>query len=347
MKWPKIRLRRVDVERMLIACSAALVLMLSVRGRSMEKEPYEEPLEDIPVSGTAASASATELQQTVVYYEDGDGYLVPVQRDVERQDGIAKATLNLMVQSARNDMDAARLGLIPVVPEGTTFDLDIANGHARVDMSRAVLSAADKQQEENMRTAIVWALTEFDTVKDVSFLVDGQQRDTLTHGTNISGSYTRVGLNQEEATQEVFGGASEVQLYFPAQDGRLLVPVSRTVYSSDDVATAVFEFLRGPKADSGLEMPLPEDTQLLGVSVKDGVVTINFSKGFTQIAEQSDGGVQAMRALMLTCTRYPGVKRVKILVDGEPYEMPTQDTPTFANIASEVENSFPEVMIIE
>ncbi len=347
MKWPKIRLRRVDVERMLIACSAALVLMLSVRGRSMEKEPYEEPLEDIPVSGTAASASATELQQTVVYYEDGDGYLVPVQRDVERQDGIAKATLNLMVQSARNDMDAARLGLIPVVPEGTTFDLDIANGHARVDMSRAVLSAADKQQEENLRTAIVWALTEFDTVKDVSFLVDGQQRDTLTHGTNISGSYTRVGLNQEETTQEVFGGASEVQLYFPAQDGRLLVPVSRTVYSSDDVATAVFEFLRGPKADSGLETPLPEDTQLLGVSVKDGVVTINFSKGFTQIAEQSDGGVQAMRALMLTCTRYPGVKRVKILVDGEPYEMPTQDTPTFANIASEVENSFPEVMIIE
>ena len=347
MKWPKIRLRRVDVERMLIACSAALVLMLSVRGRSMEKEPYEEPLEDIPVSETAVSASSKELQQTVVYYEDGDGYLVPVQRDVERQDGIAKATLNLMVQSARNDMDAARLGLIPVVPEGTTFDLDIANGHARVDMSRAVLSAADKQQEENLRTAIVWALTEFDTVKDVSFLVDGQQRDTLTHGTNISGSYTRVGLNQEEATQEVFGGASEVQLYFPAQDGRLLVPVSRTVYSSDDVATAVFEFLRGPKADSGLETPLPEDTQLLGVSVKDGVVTINFSKSFTRIAEQSDGGVQAMRALMLTCTRYPGIKRVKILVDGEPYEMPTQDTPTFANIASEVENSFPEVMIIE
>ena len=46
-----------------------------------------------------------------------------------------------------------------------------------------------------MRTAIVWALTEFDTVKDVSFLVGGQKRDTLTHGTNISGSYTRVGLN--------------------------------------------------------------------------------------------------------------------------------------------------------
>ena len=143
MKRPRIRLARADIERILIACSAALVLVLSFSGRGMETEPYEEPLEEIPTSETAASATQAQTQTTVVYYEDGDGYLVPVQRDVERQDGIAKATLNLMVQSARNDMDAARLGLIPVVPEGTTFDLDIANGHARVDMSRAVLSAAD------------------------------------------------------------------------------------------------------------------------------------------------------------------------------------------------------------
>ena len=347
MKWPKIRFKRADVERVLIACSAALVLLLSVQSRNVELEPYEEPLEDIPVGEVSAAALQRDMQDTVVYYEDGDGYLVPVQRQVERQDGIAKATLNLMVQSARNDMDAARLGLIPVVPEGTTFDLDISQGHARVDLGKNVLAASDKQQEENLRTAIVWALTEFDTVKDVSFLVGGQKTDSLTHGTNISGSYTRVGLNQEEPAQEVFSGANELQIYVPAQDGRLLVPVSRTVYSEDDVATAVFEFLRGPKADSGLNEPLPEKAQLLGVDVKDGVVTINFSRAFTQIAEQSDGGVQAMRALMLTCTRYPGIKKVKILVEGEPYEMPEQNVPTFANVASEVENQFPEVMMIE
>lgn len=350
MKWPKmpkIRLKRVHVERTLIASSAALVLLLSVSSRNVETEPYEEPLDSIPQAQAAVSASAEDMQQTVVYYEDGDGYLVPVQRDVLRQDGIAKATLELMVQSARNDMDAARLGLSPVVPEGTTFELDIADGHARVDLGREALSASDKQQEENMRTAIVWALTEFDTVKDVDFLVDGQKRDTLTHGTNISGSYTRVGLNQEEPAAETFAGASEVQMYFPAQDGRLLVPVSRTVYSDDDVATAVFEFLRGPKEDSGLETPLDEDVQLLGVAVKDGVVTINFSSEFTKIAERSDGGVQAMRALMMTCTRYPGIKKVKVLVDGEPYQMPVSDVPTFANVAAEVESQFPEVMLIE
>lgn len=264
-----------------------------------------------------------------------------------RQDGIAKATLELMVQNPRNDMDAARLGLVPVVPEGTTFDLDISGGHARVDMSAQVLNAQDKQQEENMRTAIVWALTEFDTVKDVHFLVDGQNRGTLTHGTNIGGSYTRVGLNREAVSQETFADSDEIQVFFPTQNGRLLVPVSRTIYGSDDVATAVFEFLRGPKADSGLETPLAQSVQLLGIDVSDGTVTINFSGDFTKIAEQSDGGIQAMRALMMTCTRYPGIKKVKILVDGKPYQLPVTDVPTFANIASEVENSYPEVMMIE
>ena len=111
MKLPKIRIKRADVERALIGCSAALVLLLSVSGRGTQKEPYEEPLEEVPQAEVAVSGKAQDMQQTVVYYEDGDGYLVPVQRDVARQDGIAKATLELMVQSARNDMDAARLGL--------------------------------------------------------------------------------------------------------------------------------------------------------------------------------------------------------------------------------------------
>ena len=346
MKWPKIRIRRETIERTLIVCSVALVLLLSIKRGGTNSEPYEEPLEDIPEISVSAT-QAEDTRQTVVYYEDGDGYLVPVQRDVTRQDGIAKATLELMVQNPRNDMDAARLGLVPVVPEGTTFDLDISGGHARVDMSAQALNADDKQQEENMRTAIVWALTEFDTVNDVNFLIDGKSRGTLTHGTNIGGSYTRVGLNLEDQSESTFADSDEIQVFFPAQDGRLLVPISRTVYGSDDVATAVFEFLRGPKADSGLETPLEQSVQLLGIDVSDGVITINFSGDFTKIAEQSDGGVQAMRALMMTCTRYPGIKKVKILVDGKPYQLPVTEVPTFANVASEVEHSYPEVMMIE
>ena len=142
MKWPKVKVSRAQAERVLIASSAALVLLLSVSGRNAETEPYEERLEEIEQAELSVAAPLKELQQTVVYYEDADGYLVPVQRDVARQTGIAKATLSLMVQSAKNDMDAARLGLSPILPEGTTFDLDISQGHARVDLSSHALRAA-------------------------------------------------------------------------------------------------------------------------------------------------------------------------------------------------------------
>lgn len=36
----------------------------------------------------------------VCWYEDGEGYLVPVTRQIPLQDGVAKATLSLMVKSS-------------------------------------------------------------------------------------------------------------------------------------------------------------------------------------------------------------------------------------------------------
>ena len=66
----------------------------------------------------------TMAQSSVVYYQDNNGYLVPVMREMPLQDGIARATLAMMVSSPHNDMEAARLGLRTVMPEGTDIDLD-------------------------------------------------------------------------------------------------------------------------------------------------------------------------------------------------------------------------------
>ena len=72
---------------------------------------------------------------------------------------------------------------------------------------------------------------------------------------------------------------------------------------------------------------------------------INLSKEFEQVLSQSDGGKRALRAMMLTCTRYPGVSRVEIQVDGQPYSLDGLDTkPTFVNEAQEVAAWFPGVL---
>ena len=92
---------------------------------------------------------------------------------VPAEQGIAKATLSMMVKSTANDMQAARLGLRTVLPENMSIDLDITGGLARIDLGEEALTMADAAAESNMITAIVQALTEFPTVEKVEFLIDG------------------------------------------------------------------------------------------------------------------------------------------------------------------------------
>ena len=145
LKW---RITRADVERMLILVSAALVVALALRGDETAMSRYEQGQLSqntaVNVTETAAQ-SAQDMQSVTVYYQDGEGYLVPVTTRVAKTDGIAKAALSRLVQSPENDLAAAKMGLKTVVPEGTTFDLDIADGRARADLGKAALSCGSAE----------------------------------------------------------------------------------------------------------------------------------------------------------------------------------------------------------
>ena len=295
-------------------------------------------------SGTSPTDGAkAATMSTVVYYQDNYGYLVPVMCTLPYEDGVAKATLNRMIQSPENDMQAARLGLKTVLPEGTTIDLDISDGLARIDLGKEVLSMADAAAESNMIAAIVQALTEFESVERVEFLVDGQKIDKLPHGTDISGTFERGEINLETAASAVNSGdLKPVVLYFPCESSSVVVPVTRMVYANADVNTAVLELAKGPSTQSPLESALPAGCGLIDVQVVDGVAKVNFTKEFANLVQNTDGGRLALKALVLTCTQFDGVNSVQILVDGEPYD-PGQGTlsvPSFANVADEIANDY-------
>ena len=343
--------KRADLERMLIVCAAALVVVLALR----EEEPTTQIVyEETPLAAAETSADAAavtqDMQSIVCWYRDGDGYLVPVTRQIPQQDGIAKATLSLMVKSSENDLAAARMGLTNVIPEGTTFDLDISGGKARVDMSKESLNCASAEEELLMVHATAATLCGFDTVEEVSFLFDGQKRSQLTHGTDVSGVFTENNVNMESVA--TMAGASSVyadqlQLYFPSANGRLLVPVTRTVFSPADLSTAMLELAKGPKTDSGLESPIPRKCGVKSVSLKNGVATIDFSKEFLTVSQNSDGGQQAIRAVLFTASQFPGVKKVSITVDGKPFTPEPEATATFLNDAQEVMTQYPGVVEID
>ncbi len=338
-----MKIKRADIERILILCAAALVVVLALRSNDQTTSQVLVEQTAIPIEQTIAQEDTVA---TVVFYEDGDGYLVPVTRQVPKTDGIAKATLALMVKDAENDMQAARLGLRTVIPEGTTFDIDISEGRANVNVSKEALNCIDARQESLMVDAITNALTCFSTVDEVTLEFDGQKRSKLTYGTDVSGVFTGGNLNLESV--ETFSeDAGLVQLYFPSQTGRLLVPVTRAVFSDADPTTAVLELAKGPQDDSGLERALPENCGVKSVTMKDGVVTVNFSKEFKQAMESSDGGQQAVRAILFTCSQFPGVKKVEVQVEGEKIEAEPETATTFINAEEEVIAQYPGVVELD
>lgn len=306
--------------------------------------PLEPTLSATPEASAAPSAAdanpeaqADQKVSTVVYYQDNYGYLVPVMCNVAYQDGIAKATLKMMVQSPENDMNAARLGLRTVIPENTTFDLDIHDGLARIDLSKEVLKLADAAAESNMVTAIIQTLTEFDSVDKVEFLVGGQKMEKLTHGTDISSTFERGEINMESAVSTA-ANLAPVKLYFPCESGSVVVPVTRMVYPNADVNTAVLELAKGPSTQSPLERALPAGCGLIDVKVEDGVAKVNFTREFAHMVENTDGGRLALKALVLTCTQFEGIKSVEVYVEGEPYDAGAGalSVPSFANVAEDI-----------
>lgn len=345
MNFGKIKLKREHLERLMIGGAAALVLFLAARGT--QAPLVEVPYEQVPMDGIQTVADPdVPMQETTLFYRDENGYLIPVTMSVPQQDGIAKATLSLMTSSTLTDIEAASLGLKTIAPAGTTYDLDISGGLAKVDMSNEVLMIADAEQESEMVSAIVEALTAFDTVDSVEFLVGGQKRSKLTFGTDISGVFTGGSINMESVDANAdMTSTQTVMLYFPSESGRMLVPVTRVVYGEADINTAMLELIKGPKPDSGLQGVVPKTCSLIDVTVKDGTAIVNLSKEFEQVIAGGHSGKQALRSIQLTCGRYPGVDRVEFQLEGKPYSIDEiKAKPTFVNSAVEMEAWYPGVM---
>ena len=318
----------------------ALALMASAGCSSQKPIDLEEPVEQVPTAAElqASLQDGASTREVTLYYKDLMGYLVPVNCEIPWEEGIAKATLKQMISSEENDLQAARLGLLTALPEGLEVDMDIIGQLARVSLSTECMQCVDAEEENAMVCAIVSALTEFDSISEVQILVAGEQVEQLTFGTNVSAPLTRADLNLESVSADMdTAGAGTVQVFFESEASGCMVPVTRTVFSNEDVDTAVLELLKGPREDSGLAACIPKGVGLISVKQSDGVVTINMSKEFQKVMEQADGGAAAVKALVLTCSQFEGVKEVKLQVEGKDFELDAQTLAATSVVNSETE----------
>ena len=113
-------------------------------------------------------------------------------------------------------------------------------------------------------------------------------------------------------------GGTEIEL------GPLLFSTPRTAESTPAVARAALETLLAGPSDvetaAGVSTAIPAGTQLLDVSIEDGVATVDLSSEF----ESGGGSLSMMLRLaqvVFTVTQFPTVEGVQFELDGQPVEI--------------------------
>jgi len=323
----------------LIAIVVALMLLFTVGCNAVKtKEEFEGELPQGFESGEGAEdlgdAEDENLRETVVYYQNEAGYLVPVMRKIPWEEGIAKATLRMTIDSPEIQQDLMVMGLKALLPAGTKIrGMSIKDGLAKLDLSKEAMECENAVAEHNMIQGVALTLAEFETIDRVQFMFEGKIVDRLKYGTDVSKPIEPQDINLEMGSNAGIDGA-KVTVFFHSNPDAIydyIVPVTRVV-SADSVSieTAIQEILNGPSDDS-LSMDIPAGTRLLGVETENGVVSINFSEEFGYIAHLPQSEPLVLRSIIMTAKQFPGVEEVRILIEGKEYEGGEVSVSAFAN----------------
>jgi len=323
----------------LIAIIVVLMLLVTVGCNAVKtKDEFEDELpQGLEPEGDAEDSEDAEdenVRETVVYYQNDAGYLVPVMRKIPWEEGIAKATLRMTIDSPEIQQDLMAMGLKALLPAGTQIlGMSIKDGLAKLDLSKEAMECENAVAEHNMIQGITLTLTEFETIDRVQFMFDGKIVDRLKYGTDVSKPIEPEDVNFEMGSNAGSDGA-KVTVFFHSNPDAIfdyIVPITRMVSAeSASIETAIQEILNGPSDDS-LSMDIPAGTQLLGVETDNGVVLVNFSKEFEHLAQLPQSEPLVLRSIIMTAKQFPGVEDVKILVEGKEYEGGEISVSAFAN----------------
>ncbi|HEX7057234.1 MAG TPA: GerMN domain-containing protein [Bacilli bacterium] len=270
------------------------------------------PAEEMAGSGKTAPVT--------LYFKDSDGYVAPITMDLPFSEGIAKRSLEYMVDGGPvTEMLPA--GFKALLPKNTTMtvDIDAKEKLATVDFSKQFADYA-ASDERKILEAVTWTLTGFPSVDKVRLQIAGQDLVEMpVAGMPLDEPVSRaIGINVEQAAGVPISEASPVTLYFlneTSQGYRYYVPVTRLIEQPQDIAMAALQqLIKGPGEQSKLQEVIAPSAEILGVDQSDGLVTVNF--GNQILSSDNTVPAETLQSVVQSLADSTGGDKVQIMVDG-------------------------------
>jgi len=184
-----------------VAVASGCGLVDRLTGKSPSEVQVQLPPSETTTPATEAGApqEATKTTEVVLYFsEPGGNYLAAEKRAIPQVEGIARATIEELIAGPGPGSQ-----LLPTIPAGTVLkEINIRpDGLCRVDFSKELVAnhSGGSLGESLTVYSIVNTLTQFPSVKQVQFLVDGQYVRTVAGHIDVSAA---MGRNEDLIKKE-------------------------------------------------------------------------------------------------------------------------------------------------
>lgn len=222
----------------------------------------------------------------------------------------------LMTELVKGPKGVGTLGV--AVNSGTKLNGVTVNGtQAVIDFSKEFQSFGGVMDEAAKISAIVNTALQVQGLVEIKITVDGQELiapSGMPYGFMKYRNFdTTVGVDDKE-----------VVLYFGNADADGVVAEKRMMAVPKDTKKDAFytmlvnALITGP-TDKNLYKTIPPEATILKLQVDGEIVTVDFSKEmYTKHWKGAAGESMTLASIVNTLTEYPEVKRVMLLIEGQP-----------------------------
>lgn len=285
---------------------------------------------DSALSSTVQGTSATgvKIVPVTLYYQDREGFLIPVTRKVEKQDGIARAALSGLIDNAYSREELRYYGLYPVLPAGTEIlGIKIADGLAVVDFNAKLLESPDQKAEKRVLTSIVYTLTEFKTVDHVELHIDGKPLDKMKFNTDVSKPLGRDNITVNASFTPDTAKKKKIDVYLlrnSSEKFSFLLPVSFQVSVTDEkkLPAEVVRLLTVNYEEKGLGSEIPEGTKLNKSQVKGSLISLDFNEKLASYGGGTAREEAIIKQILFSMKQLDGITKIKFTIGGKSDPLP-------------------------
>lgn len=216
----------------------------------------------------------------------------------------------LSTQKAGGD----RIRPIPSDVQVQSVTLDKETGLLTVSFSRAY-SSISGMSEAMTRAAVVKTLLQIRGVEMVDFQVD--HSELVDSSNNVVGAMDENSFVQGVTSETSPKQKTKLVLYYPDEDGKGLVGEEQTVTYSTSMPLyrVILEKLQKAPKTKGAHRAIAKETQILSLSVADGICYINFDSSFTTANEDVDL-MTSVYAIVDSLTEMSSIVGVQISANG-------------------------------